>query len=476
MQTLGVSDFGIFSLLAGVVAMLTFITNSLVGATQRFVSYYQGKGIMEELVKVFNNSLLVHILLAFLFFLGLEMIGPFLFDGFLNIPSDRLQAAYTIYHIVIAILIVTLLSSPYHALLISHENIVYISITQVLVAILRVIFVIVMTLVSQDKLIFYASIMFATELFGFLAMFAYTMIKYEECILPTVRLADKKILKSLLSYSGWTIYSTGCYVGQRQGIAIVINKLLGTTANAAYGIAFQVAGYTSALSGAVVNAIKPQIVKAEGGGERNKAMWLSYINSKISYFLTSLICIPFSFEIDSILKIWLTSVPEYAGTFCIMSMVALMCDATTTGLGTMNSAIGNISKYCLVMGTPKLLTLPVAYILLKLGFPILYLVLLYIIVEFVMAMYRIPYLSNEAGLNVSSFLKDVLCMEIIPTIVCVVVCVIMTHIIHFEYRFILTTAISGGIFLLSIYFWGLTRNERFIINDIVKTIYFKIRR
>ena len=46
--TLGQSDFGIYSLIAGLVAMLSFLTNSLVNTTQRFVSFYKGKGITEK--------------------------------------------------------------------------------------------------------------------------------------------------------------------------------------------------------------------------------------------------------------------------------------------------------------------------------------------------------------------------------------------------------------------------------------------
>jgi len=60
--TLGDSDYGIYTLIAGVVSMLSFITNSLVVTTQRFVSFYQGKGDVRKVKDVFNNSLIFMLL------------------------------------------------------------------------------------------------------------------------------------------------------------------------------------------------------------------------------------------------------------------------------------------------------------------------------------------------------------------------------------------------------------------------------
>ena len=90
---LGQSDYGIYSLIAGIVAMLGFITNSLVATTQRFVSFYQGKENIEETKEVFNNSLVIHIVLGVFIAFCLEIISPLLFNGFLNIPAERIEAA-----------------------------------------------------------------------------------------------------------------------------------------------------------------------------------------------------------------------------------------------------------------------------------------------------------------------------------------------------------------------------------------------
>jgi hypothetical protein len=43
LDALQVTDFGIYALVGGVVAMLGFITNALLITTQRYISFYQGK-------------------------------------------------------------------------------------------------------------------------------------------------------------------------------------------------------------------------------------------------------------------------------------------------------------------------------------------------------------------------------------------------------------------------------------------------
>lgn len=42
LNALGVDDFGIFNMVAGVIAMLAFLNASMAAATQRFMSYAEG--------------------------------------------------------------------------------------------------------------------------------------------------------------------------------------------------------------------------------------------------------------------------------------------------------------------------------------------------------------------------------------------------------------------------------------------------
>ena len=56
LQALGKDDYGIYVLVAGIVAMLGFVTNAMVITTQRHFSFYYGQGDKHKVKQVFSNS------------------------------------------------------------------------------------------------------------------------------------------------------------------------------------------------------------------------------------------------------------------------------------------------------------------------------------------------------------------------------------------------------------------------------------
>lgn len=464
---LGSSDYGLYSLVAGIVAMLGFITNSLVSTTQRFVSYYQGKGNKEKLKEVFNNSLLIHLFLGIIVVVILECLTPILFNGFLNIPEGRDTAAVSVYQIVALILLVTFTTAPFRALLISHENIVYISIVDVLDSILRVILVLFMTIYQGNLLIFYGFIMLSVQLFDLFAISTYCFIRYEECVWPRINLLNAVYIKELLEFAGWRTFGTACLTAREQGLAIVINRTSGTLLNAAWGVGLQLSGYTNFLSTAIVNAMAPQIVKTEGAGNRERTLWLSNVLSKMNFFLISIIGIPLLFEIDKILNIWLASPPENAALFSSFLILALLIDALTIGLTHVNNAIGKIGLYSLVMGIPKLLTVIIVVILFQYTDSLYAIGLTFIVIEAICAFVRIPLIGKQAGFKSTDFITTVILKELLPMLISFAVCYFITAIYCFKWRFILTFSISAIIYAIAFYLIGLSIKEKTIINSLL---------
>ena len=73
LRALGQSDFGIYSLVAGVVTMLAFLTGALVITTQRQLSFYHGRGNIEDVKSMFSSSLLLHIIIGIAFAVILQV-------------------------------------------------------------------------------------------------------------------------------------------------------------------------------------------------------------------------------------------------------------------------------------------------------------------------------------------------------------------------------------------------------------------
>lgn len=60
LDALQVTDYGIYAVVGGVVAMLGFITNALLVTTQRYVSYYHGQGNSGYVKKIFFQFILAY--------------------------------------------------------------------------------------------------------------------------------------------------------------------------------------------------------------------------------------------------------------------------------------------------------------------------------------------------------------------------------------------------------------------------------
>lgn len=476
LDILGIEDYGLFTLIAGVVSLLNFITNALVSSTQRFLSIAQGQGNIIFLKNIFNNSLLLHICISLLVIIVLELLTPLWFNGFLNIPDGRMFAAKVVYQQVLAMLVITFISSPFRALLVSHENIVYTSLVDMFDGVLKVVLVILLSFMPFDKLILYGCAMLILRLANFFAYAIYDYIKYEECIFSLKFKFDRNYIKQLSAFTGWTMFGTSCIIFRNQGITIIINKTMGAAVNAAYGVGYQIAGMIGFVSNSLSAAIDPQLMKAEGGNDRNKMMYLARFQSKFSYFLFSMFAIPCMFEAQSLLEIWLKEVPEYASLFAIMFLGSQMVDQLTIGLSSANKAVGNIKIFTIITSIPKFLELPLFWLAIYLGYPLYVAVSSYILIEFITMFVRIPLLKKSCDLNIGEYANYVFGKVVLPTVASVMTCCVCIRCFNFTGRFVLTFICSIIIYAICIYIMGLETNEKKMLKDLLNRTIKRIKR
>jgi Na+-driven multidrug efflux pump len=463
LQALGKQDYGLYMLVAGVVSLLSYLTSALVATTQRHLSYSNGQGNVEASKKVFANSYMLHLLVGISLAVICITLIPALFDThFLNIEDTKIAIAKVLFLFVVVSVSFSMLASPFRALLISHENIVYISIIDVLDGILKLSLVFLLFLFADNRLVLYSVIIASVMLFNLLALAGYSHYKYAECCLvPHIRMWDAEIQKKLLSFAVWTLYSTLCVFGRMQGVAIVLNRAFGTIINAAYGISGQVLGSVAFLSQAIMNAVSPQIVKAAGAGDRKRMFFLSFMASKYSVFLLSIVVIPLVFEMPGILRIWLKDVPDHAVLFCNIMLITTLCDQITSGLNVANQALGKIRNYSLLIYTVKLLTVPAVWLGLKMGYSLDTIMLAFILFELLSAFLRIPFLVRTANMDVCIYARLVLARIILPVACMIISCYGMVQFCpDFIFRFLLTLAVNIFVSLLSIWLFGIGVTEK----------------
>ncbi len=473
LKALGTMDYGVFFLVAGVVGLLGFLTNAMVVTTQRYLSYTYGQGDHSQVRQVFSDSYLLHLLLGIILVAVCVGLCPWL--GHLNIDSSRLAPARWVYLLMVGSLFVTFVTAPYRALFIARENIVYISVVDVLDGFLKLGGAFYLFHLPQEsRLVGYACIMLGIMFFNYAAQALYARILYTECcLLPRIGHTDWSRLRQLFSFAGWTIYSMGCIISRNQGMAVVLNHFFGTLINAAYGIAMQVSGAAQYVSQALLNALSPQIVKAEGRGDRQMMLRLSETTCRYAVLLFSLVVIPLVCEMPAILHLWLDEVPGHAVFFCRCVLLASLCDQFTLALGTANQAIGQIRNYSLAVNTIKLFTLPVAWILLKSGCPLLPVMLAYIALEALGAVIRLPFLHVQAGLPVFPFLLHVVGRSLPVVLLQFLAGVLCCLYVHVPLRFLITVPVCVVVGLLAVWLIGMEQSERQWVMQFLKRCFSK---
>lgn len=475
LNALGATDYGIYNLIAGVIAMLSFLNVAMSVSTQRYLSFYQGKKDLKMQKNIFANSLLLHILIGLGLVCILEMVGYFLFDGFLNIPVERIYTAKVIYHFMSLTVFFTVISVPFVATLNARENMLWIAFVTTFEILLKLGIACLLYVVTFDKLIVYALLTSAVSVISLLLYSSWCLVKYEECSLKMKGSISSTTLRELSSFAGWNLFGALCGIGKTQGLAVVFNIFLGTVVNAAYGIANQVAGQMNFFSESMLRSINPQIMKSEGAGERDRMLRLSMMASKFGFFLLAFIAIPFIFEMPSILKFWLGNVPDYTVMFCNMILISVLANQLTIGLQSAFQAIGNIKVYQFIVGGILLLNLPISVVFLENGFPVFTVLISYICIELISCMVRIVLLKKLAGLSIKEYVQRVFLKEVFPLAVIVIVSYLSTTYFHFQYRFLLTIPLAVLSFAFAILFGGLCEDERMYVINLLNRIRTKKR-
>ena len=470
LEALDISDYGIYSVVAGVVGILNYLTNSLVVTTQRYISYYCGKGDTEHLKILFASSLTIHAVIAAVFFLALFLAGNAIIDGFLNIPAERLSAARFVYDVTLLMFILTIATSPFKALLTAHENIVYISIIEVADGILKFALAIVLSMVSSDKLEFYSIMLLVILCLNFTAFTSYCFFHYKEShVLHINKYINMGCIRQLTNFTSWTTFGLLAGICQNQGTAIIVNKFFGTVMNAAFGLALQVNGAIRFVSTSLLNAMNPQIMKAEGNGDRSGMISLAEKESKFSTALMSIISIPVIIEMPAIMSFWLKETPPHTVMFTSALMIAFIIDQLTLGLHAANQATGKIRNYTIATTLPKMLLPPIMWTMLAYDASVDTIMIVYVVVELAVAIFRIPYMQRTIGLDVRHYLLSVI-VPIVPLVISIiVVCLLVVNSFTLgTNRLFITLPCGFAAGAISMWFATLTSAERLFAKQLIK--------
>lgn len=411
LNTLGVEDFGIYNVVGGVVSMFSFFNSAMSSATQRFLSYEMGKGDFVQLRKTFNATQIIHIGIAVLIFFLAETVGLWFVKTYLVIPSERLEAAIWVYHFSVLSFMVSIIQVPYNATIIAHERMNVYAYVSIIEVILKLLIVFMLTWITYDKLKLYG-ILYFVVVFVIAAIYRiYTRRNFEESKFEVVK--DKKLYKTLISYSGWNLFGNIASVAKGQGINILLNMFYGPVVNAARGVAIQVESAVNSFVNNFQIAVNPQIIKSYAAEEKEYMTSLIIRSSKFSFYLLFLLSLPIILEVDQILKLWLKTVPEYASIFTVLVLFIILIDCLSGPLMTAIQATGKIKIYQAVVGTLLILILPISYVLLKFGYSPEITLYVNIVISIIALAIRLHIVWKLLDFPVLRFIKEIILMNIL---------------------------------------------------------------
>lgn len=365
LNALGFDEYGVYSLVGGIAFSFGFFSSSLSNATQRFLSFAHGKGLADEINKVFNSVAIVYLIMGGSTILLGCLIGPTIINH-LNMPINLRIPAIWVYYCTILSLGFTLTATMYDSVIVSRENMriyAYISIAD---ASLKLLIAFIILHWGKNNLILYAILLlFQTILTkGFLIF--YCIHNYAECS-PKKLYWDKGELKELSSFIGWNGLSTVVFAINAQGTNFLLNIFFGPIVNAARGIAQQVDSAITTFSNNFFLAISPQIIKAYSANNRDRFISLFFNSGKYSFFLLWMLFLPIIFRRDYILHLWLKNVPDFTSSFLLWIIIFSLISVFHSPQWAAVRAIGKLKMFVIVCDGIYLLIFPISWLLLKLG-------------------------------------------------------------------------------------------------------------
>ncbi|MBM3456696.1 MAG: lipopolysaccharide biosynthesis protein, partial [Bacteroidetes bacterium] len=201
LDVLGVEDFGIYNIVAGVLVLFSFLETSLSSATQRFLNFYMGKADDRMIKKVFSTSLTIHMLLVFLTILLAETIGLWFLNTKLNIPENRIYAANWVYQLALVSTCLRIITIPYQSNIIANEKMSFYAYVGIGEGLLKLGFVLLLNKIAYDNLIMYTGVLSILSFIVLLFFAVFNIINYS-----TTRYSfywDNSLFKEILSFAGW---------------------------------------------------------------------------------------------------------------------------------------------------------------------------------------------------------------------------------------------------------------------------------
>jgi O-antigen/teichoic acid export membrane protein len=407
LEALGVYDFGLYSLVGSIIVLFSFIQNVSALATQRFLSVGLGKGDFIWVNKVFNTSVLVHLIICGLIFVLAETLGLWFLLHKLKIPEARLNDVFWVYQLSIVSLLIQIMQTPFIASMIACEKMDLFAKIGIFDAFQRWFMVFLFTLFGfENKIVWYAAFLLVGYSLVFIVYYSFCTSRLSICKVKIRPKENHALLKEIFFFSSWSMLGSLSVVGLSQGIALLTYYFVGVVANGAIWLAEQILIAFNRIIGTLQTAFNPQIIKQYSVSNHQEVASLLSLSCKLTAFVVMISAIPVFVDADVIAGIWLNKVPEYLVDLIKIVVIYILIDSLSGPYVTAIYAVGKLKNYQIIVSAIMLSSLLLTFILYFFGFSVYVAVSARILCAFFLLMFRVFYVNKAAGVSAKKFLFD----------------------------------------------------------------------
>lgn len=467
---LGIEDYGLYSVIGGIVTIMNFLGSSMLSTSYRFIAIEMGKGGNGNLNKIYNTVLFIHIILSiFLIILG-ETVGVYYINNYLNVNPERIPDALFVLHLSLISSAFVVISVPSNGLIIAREKFVFSALVEIGRTVLKLFMIIALSYYIGNKLRMFAVIMAIFNMILPISFSLYTYVKERDVVKFKFNV-NFQDYKEIFSYAMWIMFGSLAAMVQTQGAAILVNKFFTLIMNAAYGIASQVNGYVQMLVKSLGQATVPQIMKSYSSGNQKRTMTLVFVISKFSFFLMLFPVASLLISIEDVLKIWLKDVPPYATVFIFFMLINGLIYTLECGFDSAIQATGKIKMSQIGYSIIGLSVFPISYLCYRFGAPVYTIIIVTIFASICNIIFHSYILNKLTDFTFKDYLLHTLkpAMKVLSVVIFISLFIRYGIIIdNIWLSLIVKTSISLLSTFLFIFFIGLNKVERNKIQTLIK--------
>lgn len=472
-QTLGITDYGIYGLVGSIVGFMGFINAALATSSSRFLTHALGEGDSKRMENTFVTTLTIHVLLGVLILIIAEAIGPWALEHKMNIPPERLSAAKWAFQFSVFTIAIGVSQVPYNAVIIAHERMNIYAYVSIADAVLRLLIAILIQYFGHDKLIFFTALVFAQSLGIMLFYRIYCGVKFVEAKFKFG--IDKNVFKTIMNFSGLNLVSNMSNAFSNEGVTLLLGMFFNPAVLAARAIAIRVLTLTTQFIGNFRQAMYPQIIKLHAAKEYKEYTKLVLQSGLYSFFIMWIIVLPIILLADPLLRLWLGEIPEYTVIFVQLIMIECLFWLFDSSFNDGILATGEIKQSTLYSSILQFLRFGLIYILFKLGYSPVWSILVGMVVGFITGIVVKPYLLHKLmNFEIKSFFRIYL-----SSFKVVLISIIIPVISYFYFDtssivgFLIVGIASVSSTVITIYFVGIEKKHRVLLINMVKKKFSK---